>query len=449
MFNFYSSILTGKIRPNLITGSDLEKVLNCFYERDDSPTFLKRFASVCFSNTAFSRTEVNNSHDLSKFLSDIDEDIDFMEPREWLPLDLIADYYGRLIKIEFEITKLNLKDELSSSIDVRFRDQAANERISQLRLLAKKVNEDIEMYSNDDFMEEFESRLCIYLELNDCIIDLIQFISEFSNSDSQFPCKDVNKQVELNFSSSDRSVYLRIINAISDKEDAEQFKEDFFSLLKKSSLNEDVELGEIKLSIGNELFNFYQNKYRGGKHKVQISNLSTEIHNWDKVLITSKLIVNETIKNAILFEVGDILLPLINREINRLHSTPKSSCIIPTGFRSKLLIPQIDDLYEKLKGTYIDEVTEKKHFRAIFDCKSELKEFKKIEWIKPRNLLAYFIDNLLYIEEENNWAKAKCCFEDANNLKQARDNYLNKSKTGLPKNFEEILSIIKPYQKNK
>jgi hypothetical protein len=115
------------------------------------------------------------------------------------------------------------------------------------------------------------------------------------------------------------------------------------------------------------------------------------------------------------------------------------------GFKSSLEPQHIKYLFNQLKGKYIDINTNTNHFEIIFNSQPLPRGFEPLKWIKPKNLLAYFIDQLQinnYINDYEFWSKAKKLFEDANNLKQIKRNYLN-NKTEKPKNSDQIDTIIK------
>jgi len=65
--------------------------------------------------------------------------------------------------------------------------------------------------------------------------------------------------------------------------------------------------------------------------------------------------------------------------------------------------------------------------------------------VSQKNLLAYFIDQLLVKEKipitTNLWATGKICFTGANNLAQLKENYLNNN-SALPKNSHIIDSLF-------
>lgn len=88
---------------------------------------------------------------------------------------------------------------------------------------------------------------------------------------------------------------------------------------------------------------------------------------------------------------------------------------------------ELDRLFTKMSGVFINGNTSKNDFIAIF---SELKIIdirNKIEWIESKTLLAYFIDKIRtegkISVRTDVWAIAKVCFTDANGLKQSKNNY--------------------------
>ena len=102
-------------------------------------------------------------------------------------------------------------------------------------------------------------------------------------------------------------------------------------------------------------------------------------------------------------------------------------------------------IFKKLKDKELihkDETLER--FKKIFNNK-EISLSDRIQWRSQKNLLAYFIDELLEKEKipftTNLWATAKVCFTGANNLAQSKENYLNNS-SALPKHYHLIDSLF-------
>jgi hypothetical protein len=110
------------------------------------------------------------------------------------------------------------------------------------------------------------------------------------------------------------------------------------------------------------------------------------------------------------------------------------------GFQSNLSIDQIENLYFQLKGSYIDENTNKDHFLAIF-INEPLPRGCKIEWLKSNALITYFIKKIFHSDNPFNvWVKAQSIFikdkKPMRNLRQSENN-------PFPKGYEEIDKILK------
>lgn len=137
----------------------------------------------------------------------------------------------------------------------------------------------------------------------------------------------------------------------------------------------------------------------------------------------------------------EFIQQLISNEESGVSSLNQES---KSGFNNNYTDEQIINLFNQLKDKYkyIDNNTDLENFKAIFDNNQLPEDFKKINWIKAINLLALFIDEFFSDSENLKWAKAKNCFEKANNLIQAKLNYI-KNKSKLPKKPEGISSLLK------
>ncbi len=119
---------------------------------------------------------------------------------------------------------------------------------------------------------------------------------------------------------------------------------------------------------------------------------------------------------------------------------------IKTGFQSSLTDEQIQILFEKLKGKYIDKNTDESHFKAIF--KPDPLPYDFIPIIKTKQftdtLLAYFISELFQKENQSDyWSISLNCFDKAENLKQSLYNAFTYNPEGKPMGYKQIDAILK------
>ena len=132
------------------------------------------------------------------------------------------------------------------------------------------------------------------------------------------------------------------------------------------------------------------------------------------------------------------MILFLNKEYEKFEEKKK-------GFNWTSNKDELHLIFEKLKENKLinkDETLER--FIKIFNNK-EISLSDKIQWMSQKNLLAYFIDQLLVKEKipitTNLWATGKICFNGANNLAQLKENYLNNN-SALPKNSHIIDSLF-------
>ena len=106
---------------------------------------------------------------------------------------------------------------------------------------------------------------------------------------------------------------------------------------------------------------------------------------------------------------------------------------------------ELPELYNKMKGVYVDADTTLEQFTAIFTGQPT-KSITLVKWIGQKNLLPYFIEVSFKLKKlsgiTNKWATCKLCFNGVDNLSQSRDLYLN-NKKGLPRNSHQIDELFK------
>lgn len=115
------------------------------------------------------------------------------------------------------------------------------------------------------------------------------------------------------------------------------------------------------------------------------------------------------------------------------------------GFKSTLKLPQIESLFNQLKGDYISENTSPEHFRAIFKDVSLPVGFIPIKKTKKfhTTLCAFFISDLFQKENPTDyWNIAENCFE-VKNLRQSFNNAYTLNPNSKPKGYSKMDEIIK------
>jgi hypothetical protein len=116
-----------------------------------------------------------------------------------------------------------------------------------------------------------------------------------------------------------------------------------------------------------------------------------------------------------------------------------------SGFESSLSTIQIKNLFNSLKGKYIEQSTTPEHFKAIFSNEKLPDGFKPIKLHKNFSaaLCAYFISELFQKENPNDyWSIGERCF-DVKTLRQSYNNFYKTNKSQKPKGYNLIDDIIK------
>lgn len=130
-------------------------------------------------------------------------------------------------------------------------------------------------------------------------------------------------------------------------------------------------------------------------------------------------------------------MDLLNDKFKEVKSISKESISKRfNGFQSGLNDVQIEYLFEKLKGNYIDKKTDEDNFKAIFKNDALPKDCK-IHWLKSNVLLAYLVKKLFHTDNYLDvWAKAENIFGVKN---------LNKSECNnpKPKGYESLDLVLK------
>lgn len=107
-------------------------------------------------------------------------------------------------------------------------------------------------------------------------------------------------------------------------------------------------------------------------------------------------------------------------------------------------LTELPELYNKMKGVFIASEHTLEQFTAIFTGQP-VENITPIKWKGKIALLAYFIDQIFEKEKippnSELWSIAKECFENAENLKQAKNNYLA-NKNGKPKGYSKIDNLL-------
>jgi len=100
------------------------------------------------------------------------------------------------------------------------------------------------------------------------------------------------------------------------------------------------------------------------------------------------------------------------------------------------------ELYKRMNGKFIAQI-DFPAFGAIFTGQPVTSITNKLKWLKSSALLAYFIDSIgNHIAFADFWSVAKYCFENADSLKQSKQNYLNNKKTGKPQGHNQIDDLL-------
>jgi len=139
--------------------------------------------------------------------------------------------------------------------------------------------------------------------------------------------------------------------------------------------------------------------------------LCNEIKNgkWLTPIDYNKLIgqFNVTMMNSLLVSYEIISKNFIDLLVIKEKEVDDDEKSTLTGFQSTLTLPQIETLFEQLKGSYIDENTNPDHFKAIFKNEPLPNDFEPVKWIdKSRTRHENNIQTLyelLYLLKEYNY----------------------------------------------
>jgi len=114
-------------------------------------------------------------------------------------------------------------------------------------------------------------------------------------------------------------------------------------------------------------------------------------------------------------------------ELERLH-VEYESVKHNRGFKAKINPDQIDNIYYILKdNSFINEDTDKDHFKAVFKQRELPEGFTRIDWIGSQRLLIWFIKVVMNLEKTGEyWIALSDCFTvkgnpiDTNKIKSAK-----------------------------
>jgi hypothetical protein len=118
---------------------------------------------------------------------------------------------------------------------------------------------------------------------------------------------------------------------------------------------------------------------------------------------------------------------------------------LATGFQCSLNEVQIQSLFDKLKGKYIDINTNPDHFKAVFKTDPLPHLFTPVNWTESPVLLSYLIYKLKKdkkIKSPHHWQITGNCFNPKSNFRQLADGFQN-TKSGNPKESDLIDNILK------
>jgi hypothetical protein len=121
------------------------------------------------------------------------------------------------------------------------------------------------------------------------------------------------------------------------------------------------------------------------------------------------------------------------------------------GFYSDIEQKEIETIYKKMKGVFINKSTMEKDFQSIFKNEILPSDFKKIHWIKTTEQLSYFIYEMFLEYNPQCWETAKGCFVDRSqkelrSLKTDYQRYWGKLVSGKTiKYHKELMDIIKKH----
>jgi hypothetical protein len=151
----------------------------------------------------------------------------------------------------------------------------------------------------------------------------------------------------------------------------------------------------------------------------------------------------DAVTDTIEFKSRILIIEHIKSKIAELESrTPKEKKLT---YHWQGKPEELNNLFTALvKGGFIDKATNKIDFLKVFSG-VPLTEVTSIRWIRAKNLLAYFLDELL---DQGKipvttplWNVAKSCFVEPGSLKQQKNKYLS-TNIGKPKQYELIDSLL-------
>lgn len=202
----------------------------------------------------------------------------------------------------------------------------------------------------------------------------------------------------------------------------QRFGEEHLGRLREKISNREIDISKIRLSIGDELYKYYNNKYRPLDIEERITKLTREIHFWKQHLTRANLIIDNSLKRDIKSEIGAMLIPLLEDEVKILQNSPQQFKNELYGFKHNIDQKEIESLYKLLSGKCISPHTSLNHFKAAL-C-DELIPDKylntKIVWLKSVPLfccLFFGYQNLIYDSESLD-------FRGIINSKDSKDFYI-------------------------
>ena len=334
MFQFYSQIITGSIRPHLIKYSNIEKVQSTFFSDKGGSILSDEALKICAEK--YGTYKITSDEELKKIvLSTVPEEQleDLIDMRFPPAPDQKAQTYQILIELEYEKIKLAIDNAIENSNKLDEIEFFTKKNLQKLKTLSRDLGEYIKRLGGnhgDSFVSD--SNYFILYILKHHLIDTIQYIQKTTSTyiNIQFETTDI--LLATLFNEAPARLPLTILSLLPKEKTFNTFKQNFIKRNKESLLDNNA--SKRGLSIGKALLDFYKAKSKGLDKETQLANYFQNIHYWDELLITGELEVIEYGKKINEPEVEQILLPLLKNEIELLQVITTSSMAIDTDIKS-------------------------------------------------------------------------------------------------------------------
>lgn len=330
MLQFYSQIITGSIRPHLITYSNIEKVQSAFFSQNDGSILSDEALKILAKNHG--ELEITIDEELKKIIitRTPEEHLEELMDMRFPPApDQKSQTYQALIELEYEKIKLQVNNAVEFSSKIEEIEFFTKKNIQKLKDRSRELGEYIKrLEGNHGNLFITDSNHFILYILKHYLIDAIQYIQEATSTYIDMKFETTDMLLATLFNETPAKFPLTTLSLLPKTKAFNIFRKNFIKHNKESLLVNNA--NKQGISIGKALIDFYRAKNKELDKESQLDNYCQSMHYWDELLITGKLEIIEYGKKMNEPEIEQILLPLLKNEIKllqaiRTQSTPNNT----------------------------------------------------------------------------------------------------------------------------